>query len=76
MPGTHGLVVPWDPPQFGLSNEVLEALVQKLMDEVLRHAEDAGETLADESRQSGLSDEDAPFYRFQRRKDTIIRPKS
>ncbi|KAI0690511.1 hypothetical protein C8T65DRAFT_671541 [Cerioporus squamosus] len=52
LPGTHGLILPWDPPPFGMTVPVLEALVEKLMEQVLHHAEIIGRRLADESRQS------------------------
>ena len=52
MPNTHGHMVPWDPPLFGIPDEVMGELVSTLIKEVIRVASIVGEKTDDESRQS------------------------
>ena len=52
MPNTHGHMVPWDPPPFGIPDEVMGELVSTLIKEVIRVASIVGEKTDDESRQS------------------------
>ena len=51
-PNTHGHMVPWDPPLFGIPDEVMGELVSTLIKEVIRVASIVGEKTDDESRQS------------------------
>ncbi|RDX43853.1 hypothetical protein OH76DRAFT_1390040 [Lentinus brumalis] len=53
---THGHIVPWDPPQFGIPSSVMEDLVEMLVRQVLLHAERHGKQVADASQQSPQSD--------------------
>ena len=66
LPGSHGHVFPWDPPSFGVSDEVLVKLARKLQDEAIRLAiEDASEKVS-RSRQSppaSVSDDDEDVFR-------------
>ncbi|KAI0308791.1 hypothetical protein OF83DRAFT_169147 [Amylostereum chailletii] len=52
LPGTHGIVYPWDPPAFGIPEGVLASLALELRSEVVRRAIEASENLDAQSRQS------------------------
>ncbi|TFY63521.1 hypothetical protein EVG20_g6279 [Dentipellis fragilis] len=51
LPGTHGRILPWDPPCFGGIEPVLEELAKSLVVQVLQHAQEQGQRVADASRQ-------------------------
>ena len=38
LPGTHGHILPWDPPSFGIPEGVLAELAEKLRQEAIRLA--------------------------------------
>ncbi|KAI0762215.1 hypothetical protein C8Q74DRAFT_1450511 [Fomes fomentarius] len=38
MPKTHGRIVPWDPPRFGIPDEIMRRLSDVLEKEAVRHA--------------------------------------
>ena len=60
-PNTHGHIVPWDPPLFGIPDEAMGELVSTLIKEVIRVASIVGEKTDDESRQSSpQSDTSSP----------------
>lgn len=51
LPGTHGHMFSWDPPQFGVSQSVLDELADNLKRKVVelaeRHAPDQAATIRD-----------------------------
>ncbi|KAI0780320.1 hypothetical protein C8Q74DRAFT_1264461 [Fomes fomentarius] len=49
---THGYIVPWDPPQFGIPDSVMQELADKLVNEAARHAEVEAKVLRNASQQS------------------------
>ncbi len=48
---THGHIVPWDPPQFGIPSSVMEDFVEMLVHQVLLYAERHGKEVADANQQ-------------------------
>ncbi len=49
---THGYIVPWDPPRFGIPDLVMQELADKLVNEAARHAAVEAKVLSNASQQS------------------------
>ena len=73
MPNTHGHMVPWDPPPFGIPDEVMEELVSTLIKEVIRVASIVDEKTDDESRKSSPQSETASLPAVASEDDPVFR---
>ena len=63
LPGSHGHIFPWDPPSFGVPDEVLEKIAKTLQAEAVRLAIEDAAIKKSRSGQSSLasgSDDEAP----------------
>ncbi len=49
---THGYILPWDPPRFGIPDSVMQELANKLVNEAARHARDEAKVMRNASQQS------------------------
>lgn len=49
---THGYIVPWDPPRFGIPDLVMQELADKLVNKAARHARDEAKVMSNASQQS------------------------
>ena len=38
LPGSHGHIFPWDPPSFGVPDNVLEEMAKRLQEKILKCA--------------------------------------
>ena len=60
VPKTHGYIVPWDPPQFGIPDQVLEELARQLEQEVVALAQAGAKEDEDASQQSSPQNNPSP----------------
>ena len=52
LPGSHGHVFPWDPPSFGVPDDVLVSMAMRLREEIIQCAIKAAPRRKDQSQQS------------------------
>ena len=52
LPGSHGHVFPWDPPSFGVPDNVLASMATRLRKEIIKCAIDKAPRRKDQSQQS------------------------
>ena len=66
-------MVPWDPPPFGIPDEVMGELVSTLIKEVIRVASIVEEKMDDESRQSSPQSETPSLPAVASKDDRVFR---